>query len=71
MLEPNYLPARVLLVRAWLDDGRLEEAKAQLREIQTRQSRYRAQRKSSLDQAFLNVDVTSLSLAMHEKDVTG
>ena len=71
VLEPNYLPARALLARAWLEDGRLEQAKAQLHEIQIRQTRYQAQRKTTLDQAFLNVDVTSLGIAVREKDVTG
>ena len=71
VLEPNYLPARELLVRLWLDDGRLEEAKEQLREIKTRRSRFWAQRKNGLDQAFLNVDVTSLGTAVHERDIAG
>jgi tetratricopeptide (TPR) repeat protein len=71
MLEPNYLPARALLARLWFDDGRLGEARDQLREIQSRQSRYRAQQKSSLDQAFLNVDVRSLGIAVKEQDGTG
>ena len=70
MLEPNYLPARALLARLWFDDGRLGEARNQLREIQSRQSRYRAQQKSSLDQAFLNVDVRSLGIPVKEQDGT-
>ncbi len=71
VLEPNFLPARALLARLWFDDGRVDRAKGQLREIQERQARYRERRKNSLDHAFLNVDVTSLRIAVHEKEVPG
>lgn len=71
VLEPNCLPARVLLARLWFDDGRVKEAQTQLHEIQERRSRYQAQRRNSLDQAFMNVDMTSLRDVVHEKDVTG
>lgn len=70
-LEPNFLPARVLLARLWLDGGQLEEAKEQLREIQERQARYQPWQKNSLDQAFLNVDIAPLRRAVGETGSAG
>ncbi len=66
-LEPNYLPARVLLARLSLDAGQLERATRQLQEIQERQERYKHWRKNSLEQAFLNVDAASLHAAIKER----
>jgi O-antigen ligase/Tfp pilus assembly protein PilF len=70
-LEPNFLPARALLARLWMDQGHADEAKHELQEIQSRQKRYKQWNKSSLDQAFLNVDVAPLRAAVHERDVAG
>ena len=70
-LEPNFLPARALLARLWVDEGQLDEARFQLYEIEERQTRYNGWQKDSLDHAFLNVDVTTLRTALHEKEVTG
>ena len=66
-LEPNYLPARVLLARLSLDAGQLEGATRQLQEIQERQERYKHWGKNSLEQAFLNVDAASLHAAIKER----
>ncbi|GAB1722765.1 MAG: hypothetical protein GDA65_09890 [Nitrospira sp. CR1.1] len=70
-LEPNFLPARALLARLWIDAGQVEQARDQLREILTRQARYKQWSKNSLDQAFLNVDVAPLLAAVGEKAVAG
>ncbi len=67
LLEPNFLPARALLVRLWLNDGMVQRAKDQLREIQERQARYRERRKDGLDHAFLNVDVAPLLTAVGQR----
>ena len=66
-LEPNYLPARILLAWLSLDAGRLEGATRQLQEIQERQERYKHWGKNSLEQAFLNVDAASLHAAIKER----
>ncbi len=71
VLEPNFLPARALLARLWFEEGRIDGAKNQLREIQERQARYKQRRKNSLDHAFLNVDVTALRTAVQEKEAAG
>ena len=70
-LEPNFLPARALLARLWIEDGQIDQAKDQLREILARQARYKQQNKNSLDQAFLNVDVAPIRAAVGEKAVAG
>lgn len=70
-LEPNFLPARALLARLWMDQGQVDDAKHELQEIQSRQDRYKQWNKNSIDQAFLNVDVTALRAAVHEKEVAG
>ncbi len=70
-LEPNFLPARGLLAHLWIEQGHVDQARSQLREILARQARYKEWRKNSLDQAFLNVDVTPLRAAVGEKAVAG
>lgn len=70
-LEPNFLPARALLVRLWANAGREKEARSELHEIQERQSRYTQWRKNSLDRAFLNVDIPSLRTVVRDKEVAG
>jgi len=70
-LEPNFLPARALLARLWVDEGRVDQARGQLREILARQARYKEWSKNGLDQAFLNVDVAPLRAAVGEKAVAG
>lgn len=70
-LEPNFLPARALLARLWMDQGLVDEAKHELQEIQSRQDRFKQWSKNSIDQAFLNVDVAPLRAALHEKDMAG
>ncbi len=70
-LEPNFLPARALLARLWIEEGQVDKARGQLREILARQARYKQWRKNSLDQAFLNVDVAPLRAAVGEKAVAG
>ena len=71
VLEPNFLPARALLVQLWANAGRENEARSQLHEIQARQARYTQWRKNSLDQAFMNVDVAPLRTVVREKEVAG
>jgi tetratricopeptide (TPR) repeat protein len=70
-LEPNFLPARALLARLWIEKGQVDQARGQLREILARQARYKEWSKTSLDQAFLNVDVAPLRAAIGEKAVAG
>lgn len=70
-LEPNFLPARALLARLWIETGQVDQARGQLREILARQARYKEWSKTSLDQAFLNVDVAPLRAAVGEKAVAG
>ena len=70
-LEPNFLPARALLARLWMDQGHVDDAKNELQEIQSRQARYQQWSKTSIDQAFLNVDVAPLRAALHEREVAG
>ncbi len=70
-LEPNFLPAREVLAYIWVDEGRVDEAKSQLHEIQARQTRYKQWVKNSIDQAFLSVDVAPLRAALGEKDFAG
>ncbi|MBP6605868.1 MAG: O-antigen ligase family protein [Nitrospira sp.] len=70
-LEPNFLPARALLARLWIEEGQVDQARGQLREILARQARYKEWSKTSLDQAFLNVDVAPLRAAVGEKAVAG
>lgn len=70
-LEPNFLPARALLARLWMDQGHLDQVKHELQEIQSRQDRYKQWNKNSIDQAFLNVDVAPLRAALHEKEMAG
>ena len=70
-LEPNFLPARGLLARLWIEQGRVDQARSQLHEILARQARYKEWRKNSLDQAFLNVDVAPLRAAVGETAVAG
>jgi hypothetical protein len=47
-------------MRMYLDAGEAKAAAHQLHEIQERQERYRNWTKNNLEQAFLNVDMTSL-----------
>ncbi len=70
-LEPNFLPARALLARLWIEEGQVNQARDQVREILARQARYRQWNKNSLDQAFLNVDVAPLRAAVGETAVPG
>jgi O-antigen ligase len=70
-LEPNFLPARALLARLWIDGGQVDAARNQLREIQARQAQFKQWSKNSLDQTFLNVDVVPLRAAIGEKDIAG
>lgn len=70
-LEPNFLPARALLARLWVDAGQVDEARNQLHEIRARQAQFKQWNKNSLDQAFLNVDVAPLRAAVGEKEVAG
>lgn len=70
-LEPNFLPARVLLARMWFDGGQLGGAKDQLREIQERQARYQPWPKNSLDHAFLDVDLARLRAAIGGREAAG
>jgi len=70
-LEPNFLPARALLARLWVDAGQVEEAKDQLREIQERQTHFGPRGKNGLDHAFLNVDATALRIAVGERESAG
>lgn len=70
-LEPNFLPARAFLARLWIEEGQVEKARGQLREILARQERYKQSSKNSLEQAFLNVDAAPLRIAVGEKAVTG
>ena len=70
-LEPNFLPARALLARLWMDQGHVDDAKNELQEIQSRQARYQQWSKTSIEQAFLNVDVAPLRAALHEREVAG
>jgi tetratricopeptide (TPR) repeat protein len=70
-LEPNYLPARILLARLSLNAGRLEAATQQLQEIQERQERYKHWEKNSLEQTFLDVDTVGLHTAIRERATTG
>lgn len=70
-LEPNFLPARVLLARLWFDGGKVDEARGQLREIQERQARYHPWPKNSLDHTFLNVDVAPLRATLGEGAAAG
>jgi Tfp pilus assembly protein PilF len=65
-LEPNFLPARALLARLWVDSGQIGEARNQLREIQARQARFKQWNKNSLDQAFLNVDIAPLRASVEK-----
>jgi O-antigen ligase len=71
MLEPNFLPARALLAKLFLDEGQVNEAMNELQEIHARQERYKEWRKNGLEQRFLNVDVTSLRAAVEEKEKAG
>lgn len=70
-LEPNFLPARALLARLWVDAGQVDEARKQLHEIRARQAQFKQWNKNSLDRAFLNVDVAPLRAAVGEKEVAG
>lgn len=70
-LEPNFLPARALLARLWIEEGQVDQARNQLREILARQARYKQRSKNSLDQAFLNVDVAPLRAAVGETAAAG
>lgn len=70
-LEPNFLPARAFLARLWMDQGHVDDAKNELQEIQSRQARYQQWSKTSIEQAFLNVDVAPLRAALHEREVAG
>ena len=70
-LEPNFLPARALLARLWIENGQIAQARNQLREILARQARYKQRSKNSLDQIFLNVDVSPLRAAVGETAVAG
>ncbi|MEP7151296.1 MAG: tetratricopeptide repeat protein [Nitrospira sp.] len=70
-LEPNFLPARALLARLWIEQGQVDQARSQLREILARQARYKARSKNNLDEAFLNVDVAPLRAAVGETGVAG
>jgi O-antigen ligase/Tfp pilus assembly protein PilF len=71
MLEPNFLPARALLVRLFLEEGQMSEARNELQEIQARQERYKGWLKNGLEQRFLTVDVTSMRAAVEKKEKAG
>ena len=70
-LEPNFLPARALLARLWVDAGRIDDARQELQEIQVRQARYEQWNKNSIDRAFLSVDVGPLRAAVEAKGLAG
>jgi tetratricopeptide (TPR) repeat protein len=70
-LEPNFLPARLLLARMWFEGGQVDGAKDQLREIQERQARYQSWPKNSLDHAFLDVDLARLRAAIGGREAAG
>lgn len=70
-LEPNFLPARALLARLWVDAGHIDDARRELQEIQVRQARYEQWNKSNIDRAFLSVDVAPLRAAVEAKGLAG
>ena len=70
-LEPNFLPARALLARLWVDAGHIDDAKRELQEIQVRQARYDQWSKNNIERAFLNVDVAPLRAAVEAKGLAG
>ncbi|MGB4893826.1 MAG: hypothetical protein WBO94_04905, partial [Nitrospira sp.] len=70
-LEPNFLPARALLARLWIEVGQVDQARGQVREILARQARYKERSMNSLDHAFMNVDVGPLLVAVGETAVAG
>ncbi|MCW5797468.1 MAG: O-antigen ligase family protein [Nitrospira sp.] len=70
-LEPNFLPARALLARLWVDAGHIDDARRELQEIQVRQARYEQWSKNTIDRAFLNVDVAPLRAAVEAKGLAG
>lgn len=69
-LEPNYLPARVLLAALYLEQKRIDEAKAEFQEIVHRQHRYASWPKNSLEEVFLAVDLTPLRIALDQLRVS-
>ncbi|MGC3974724.1 MAG: O-antigen ligase family protein [Nitrospira sp.] len=70
-LEPNFLPARALLARLWVDAGHIDDARRELQEIEARQARYEQWNKNNIDRAFLSVDVAPLRVAVEAKGLTG
>lgn len=70
-LEPNFLPARALLAQLWIDAHRLDDARQELHEIQSRQAKYEQWNKNSLDRAFLHIDVAPLRAAVEGKGIAG
>jgi len=63
-IEPNFLPGRDWLARAYLEEGQKSLAQAELREIVDRQNRYRDWRKSPLEKEFLATDATALAAVL-------
>lgn len=70
VLEPNFLPARVLLAEASLRLGDDSEATSELTTIQAIRARYRDRSLNNLETQFLEVDVDHLQQALKERVVS-
>jgi hypothetical protein len=66
-LEPNYLPARELLARVYLNMGQVAEAKAQYDELVARRVQFAHKVRDELDRQFLSVDLSRLAADIERK----
>jgi O-antigen ligase len=63
-LEPNFLPARASLIEMYMEAGRIDEARAEYREILDRRVRFAGMSTNAFEAQFLSVDVKALEAAV-------
>lgn len=66
-MEPNFLPGREWLAKLYLEEGRIDSAEIEYREILERQERYETWVKEPLDKQFLRADGPVLHDALDRK----
>jgi tetratricopeptide (TPR) repeat protein len=65
-IEPNFLPAREWLIRAYLESHEIAMADHEYREIADRRERLLTSARNAFETHFLSVDINALKAALAE-----